>query len=165
MTGSEWSVLGGVFLGGAFPWLEAIVVIPIGILAGLPPVLVALVAVTGNLLTVGLAAVFGQRLRIWWTARRHARSETAAPSEDPAKLERRNQRRVRIDRVMDRWGMLGLAVLGPIGLGTQLSALAAVALGVSAREAIVWVGAGTVAWSVVAAVLTVTGVSIAGIGI
>ncbi len=164
MTVSEWSVLGGVFLGGAFPWLEAIVVIPVGVLAGLPPVLVVLSAVTGNLLTVALAAVFGQRLRNWWTARRRARLGAATKKQDPAKLERRNRRQARINRVMDRWGMLGLAVLGPIGLGTQFSAVAAVALGVSARQAIVWVGAGTVAWSVLAAVLTVSGVSIAGIG-
>lgn len=123
-----------------------------------------LVAVTGNLLTVGLAAVFGQRLRIRWTARRRARGETAAESENPAKLERRNRRQARFDRVMDRWGMLGLALLGPIGLGTQLSALAAVARGVPAREAIARVGTGTLAWSVVAAVLTVSGVSTSGIG-
>ncbi len=164
MTGSEWMLLGGVFLGGAFPWLEAIVVIPIGVLAGLPPVLVVLVAVIGNLLTVWLAAVFGQRVRLWWAARRRARAETDTKSHSPAKLERHNRRRARIDRVMERWGMLGLAVLGPIGLGTQFSALAAVALGVSARHATIWVGAGTVAWSVVAAVLTVAGVTIAGLG-
>lgn len=164
MTGSEWWVLGGVFLGGALPWLEAIVVIPVGVLAGLPPVLVVLVAVTGNLLTVWLAAVFGESLRIRWAARRHARREASATSEDPSKLDRRNRRRARIDRIMDRWGMLGLAVLGPIGLGTQFSALAAVALGVSARETVVWVGAGTVAWSMVAALVTISGVSIAGVG-
>lgn len=163
MTFSEWSVLGGLFLGGALPWLEAIVVIPVGVLAGLPPVLVVLFAVTGNLLTVGLAAVFGERLRKWWTARRRTRGKNPAMKQDPAKLERRNRRRARIKRAVDRWGMLGLAVLGPIGLGTQFSALAAVTLGVSARQAIVWVGAGTVAWSVAAAILTVSGVSIAGI--
>lgn len=65
---------------------------------------------------------------------------------------------------MARCGMPGLAVLGPLGLGTQVSALAAVAVGVSARMAFIWVGAGTVAWSVLAAVLTVAGVSVAGIG-
>lgn len=65
---------------------------------------------------------------------------------------------------MTRWGMPGLAILGPLGLGTQLSALAAVAAGVSARVAFAWVGAGTVAWSVVAAVLTTAGASFFGIG-
>lgn len=164
MTVSEWSFLGGLFLGGALPWLEAIVVIPVGVLAGLPPVLVVLFAVTGNLLTVGLAAIFGERLRNWWTTRRSTRDETTTKNPDPVKLERRHRRRARIKRVMDRWGILGLAVLGPIGLGTQFSALAAVALGAGARQTIIWVGAGTVAWSVLAALLTVSGISIAGIG-
>ena len=65
---------------------------------------------------------------------------------------------------MSRWGMPGLALLGPIGLGTQFSAIAAVALGVTARSAFLWVGAGTVAWSIAAAGLTLGGVSVAGIG-
>lgn len=163
MTGAHWSILAGAFVGGAFPWLEAIVVIPIGILAGAPPVLVALAAAVGNLLTVGLAAAFGARIRDWWVRRRQHRT-VADGGEDEARAERRQRRQDRISRVMTRWGMPGLAVLGPIGLGTQFSALAAVAVGVSARAAFLWVGAGTVAWSIVAAVLTVTGVSVAGIG-
>ena len=161
MSGSDWLMLAGIFLGGALPWLEAIVVIPVGILADLPPVPVVLVAVSGNLLTVWLTAVYGQRIRHWWTKRKRARLEAAGESEDP---QRRQRRQERIDRIMARWGMPGLAALGPLGLGTQLSALAAVATGVSARRAFLWVGAGTITWSVVAAVLTVAGVSFAGIG-
>lgn len=166
MTGVQWSVLAGAFLGGALPWLEAIVVIPIGILAGASAPLVVLAAVIGNLFTVALAAVFGERLRDWWVARRRRRrgGEDAEGSEDDASTERRMRRKDRINRVMSRWGMPGLAVLGPIGLGTQFSAIAAVALGVSARSAFLWVGAGTVAWSIAAAALTLAGVSVAGIG-
>lgn len=152
-------MLGGVFLGGAFPWLEAIIVIPAGILAGLPAAAVVIAAVTGNLLTVGLAAVYGQRAREWWIKRRRERKP-----ELSATVQRRRHRQERIDRVMARWGMPGLAILGPLGLGTQISALAAVAVGVHARRAFLWVGAGTLAWSAVAAGLTLTGVSIAGIG-
>ena len=163
MTGAQWSVLAGAFLGGALPWLEAIVVIPVGIVAGAPAPLVVLAAVVGNLLTVGLAAVFGERIRDWWVARRHRRRADEG-SEDPAVAERRSRRQDRINRVMSRWGMPGLALLGPIGLGTQFSAIAAVALGVTARSAFLWVGAGTVAWSIAAAGLTLGGVSVAGIG-
>lgn len=161
MTSSQWAMLGAVFLGGAFPWLEAIIVIPAGILAGLPTALVIIAAVVGNLLTVALAAIYGERARRWWIERRRRRRPDG---DHPATAQRRNRRQQRIDRVMTRWGMPGLAVLGPIGLGTQLSALAAVAVGVRARQAFLWVGAGTVAWSGVAAALTLTGVSVAGIG-
>lgn len=164
MTGAEWAGLVGAFLGGALPWLEAIVVIPVGILSGLPAVPVVLAAVLGNLLTVGLAAFYGERVRNWWVRRRRERREAAEGEEDAETARRRGRRQARIARVMARWGMAGLAVLGPLGLGTQLSALAAVAAGVSGRVAFLWVGAGTVGWSLVAAVLTVSGASFAGIG-
>lgn len=162
MSESDWLMLVGIFLGGALPWLEAIIVIPVGILANLPVVLVVLVAVIGNLLTVWLTAFYGQRIREWWIDRRRSRVENPGEPEDPRRHHRHQQR---VKRIMERWGMPGLAALGPLGLGTQLSALVAVAAGVSARSASLWVGVGTIAWSMVAAVLTVTGASFAGIGV
>lgn len=171
MTGTQWALLGGVFLGGAVPWLEAIIIIPAGVLGGLPVLPVVLAGVAGNLLTVWLAAVYGQRLRDWWVRRGARQKEGRAPGREPRATggsheaePRRDRRRERIERVMNRWGMPGLAVLGPLGLGTQVSALAAVAMGVSARTTFLWVGAGTVGWSVAAAALTVSGASFLGIG-
>ncbi|MCI2264797.1 small multi-drug export protein [Sediminivirga luteola] len=159
LSAAQWSVLGGVFLGGATPWLEAIVVIPGGILAGAPVTLVILAGVTGNLLTVGIAAWFGERIRGWWQRWREKRRARSGRAGDPEAEAKRARRRARIERVMSRWGMPGLAILGPIGLGTQVSAVVAVAAGVSAWTSFLWVGAGTVAWSLVAAVATVAGVS------
>lgn len=166
MTGGELLLLGGVFLGGAAPWLEAVVVIPIGIVAGMHPVLAVIVGLTGNLITVALAAWFGQRLRRWWTARRRARGHVPGNPDGPADDagSRRARRWRRIERVMRRWGMPALAVLGPIGLGTQVTALVAVSLGVRARAAFLWVGAGTLVWSVIAAYAAVTGLNFAGVG-
>lgn len=161
MTGPDWLMLVGIFFGGALPWLEAIVVIPAGILAGLPVVPVVLVAIMGNLLTVWLTAYYGHVIRRWWVKRKQARSQN---SEERGSPQTRTRRQERVDRIMARWGMLGLATLGPLGLGTQLSALAAVATGVSARSAFLWVGAGTIVWSLVAAALTLTGASFMGIG-
>lgn len=155
MSAADWSILGGTFLGGAFPWLEAIVVIPAGILAGAPTVLVLIAGVLGNLLTVWLSAVFGERIRNWWVARRAKKRDP----QDVQAVNRKRDRSNRIDRVMSKWGLPGLAFLGPLGLGTQISAVAAVAMGVTARKAVIWVGMGTVLWASVAAILTVLGVS------
>ena len=47
-----------VFLGGAIPWLEIALVVPLGIVSGLSPVGVMIAAFTGNLLTV-LFVIFG----------------------------------------------------------------------------------------------------------
>jgi len=163
VSAADWAVLSGAFLGGAIPWLEAIVVIPAGILAGAPPLLVVLAAVVGNLITVWLAAYFGEQIRNWWL-RRRAKSRATSEAEAATVPAKKQARQQRIDRVMKKWGLPGLAILGPLGLGTQLSALAAVAMGVRARAAFVWVGLATILWATVAAVLTTLGVSAFGLG-
>lgn len=160
MTWAHLSILFGVFVGGATPWLEAIVVIPGGIIAGVHPVPVVIAGVVGNLATVAVAAWFGERIRAWWIARRRARKGDAPAQDD----ERTVRRRQRVERVARRWGLPALAALGPVGLGTQLSAVVAVSIGTTARAAFAWIGAGTVVWSAIAAVLAVTGMSIAGVG-
>lgn len=159
MTGANLAILVGVFLGGATPWLEAIVVIPGGIIAGAHPIPVLIAGIAGNLATVAVAAWFGERIRTWWIKRRMARGgDTAAAEID----ERKARRRERVERIARRWGLPALAALGPVGLGTQVSAVVAVGIGITARAAFIWIGAGTVVWSVLAAVLTVAGVSFVG---
>lgn len=157
MTRTNLAILLGVFLGGATPWLEAIVVIPGGIVAGLHPVPVVLAGVVGNLATVAVAAWFGERIHAWWGARRRARKGDGGQPES-------SQRRQRIERVAQRWGLPALAALGPIGLGTQLSALVASGIGTKPRVAFVWIGAGTIVWSIVAAIAAAAGLSLAGVG-
>ena len=161
-----WLLLAGVFLGGAIPWLEAVVVIPGGILAGLHPVPAVIAGVTGNLLTVALATWFGDRMRRWWRARRAKRAELDDDVEviDEHTAARTSRRARRVERIARRWGLPALAVIGPIGLGTQVSAMVAVGIGIEARRAFIWIAAGTVAWSIAAAIAAVTGMSIAGIG-
>ncbi|MDV6013587.1 small multi-drug export protein [Haloechinothrix sp. LS1_15] len=163
MSVSSVLMLIGVFLGGAAPWLEAIVVIPAGIVAGLHPAPTVIVGLVGNLLTVALAAWFGERIRLWWFARRRQRV-TVGAGAGGADEQERPASWARVERVMNRWGLPALAVLGPIGLGTQLSALVAVGLGVRPRVAFAWIGIATIVWSILAAIAAVTGMSIAGIG-
>lgn len=161
MTRGNLAILLGVFLGGATPWLEAIVVIPGGIIAGGHPVPVVTAGIVGNLATVAAAAWFGERIRTWWIKRRLGRRR----DDDPAGVDdRKDRRRERVERIARRWGLPALAAVGPVGLGTQLSALVAVSIGTTARAAFAWIGAGTVVWSAIAAVLAVTGMSIAGVG-
>lgn len=168
MTGTEWGVLVGAFIGGAFPWLEAIVVIPAGILGGASPVLVVVFALVGNLLTVAVSAYFGAQIRTWWRLRRETKALASDHSglteeqlRDKARvvLEEKDLQPTRVRRIMGRWGLPGLAILGPVGLGTQLSAITAVAMGIRARNAFIWVGIGTTLWAITAGILTVYGLS------
>lgn len=162
MSWADLGLLGGVFLGGAIPWLEAVIVVPLGILAGGPPVLVALAGVSGNLLTVAAAAWFGERVRNWLTRRKADQREARGEPREGSEAGKKRQQR--IERIMSRWGMPGLAVLGPLGLGTQVSVVVAVAAGVRASVSFLWIAAGTIVWSVVAAVLAAYGMSFLGIG-
>lgn len=161
----ELALILGVFIGGAAPWLEAIVVIPAGILAGLHPATAFIAGVTGNLITVAAAAWFGERIRQWWVRRRaeKRRHKQCRDEKEKGTVEVSRRRRW-IEASMQRWGLPALAILGPLGLGTQVSAAVAVGMGTRPRAAFIWVGAGTIAWSIVAAALTLGGVSIAGIG-
>lgn len=99
MSAAQWWGLLGIFFGAALPGLEAVVVIPAGILAGLPVGPVVAAAVLGNLVTVVLSAWFGERIMVWWSGRRQRREwlkndpETAAAKA--AKRARRQQRIVR----------------------------------------------------------------------
>lgn len=168
MSAAElWGLL-GVFVGGAIPWLEAVVVIPAGVVAGLPPAPVIVAGAVGNLLTVALAAFAGEWLKQKWTAWWHRRRRATGKAEDPEADARRAQkahtRRSRIERIMNRGGMPLLALLGPLGVGTQFSAVAAVAIGVSARSAFLWIGSATLGWCIIAGIAAVTGLEILGIG-
>jgi len=144
----------GVLIGGAIPWLEAVAVIPAGILLGLRPVAVVVVAIVGNLGTVALVAFGGERVRAWMVARRRRRVE----GEERGRTSRG-------ERVLARFGVPGLAILGPLGVGTQLSAAIIVSLGVSGRRTFAWVGASTIGWSVLVAILVMWGIDVTGAGV
>ena len=151
----------GVLIGGAVPWLEAVTVIPAGILLGLPPVAVVVTAIIGNLATVALVAFGGERVRSV-LIRRRPRTVGTEGVKSVEVVE--GGRASRAERVMARFGLPGLAILGPLGVGTQLSAAIIVSLGISGRRAFAWVGASTVGWSVVVALLVAWGIDVAGPG-
>jgi hypothetical protein len=126
----------GVFLGGAIPWLEAIVVVPSGILIGLDPLLTVVFAVTGNAITIFLFAFGGNKIRSWMLKRRVSKGKT---DESP--------RIAKAQRSFDRWGIYGLATLGPLVIGTQFAALVAVAGGVKPLKTSIVITAATVIWA------------------
>lgn len=126
----------GVFMGGAIPWLEAIVVVPSGILIGLDPLPTVVFAVAGNAITIFLFAFGGSKIRSWMRKRRLAKGKT---DESP--------RIAKAQRSFDRWGIYGLAILGPLVIGTQFAALVAVAGGVKPLKTSVIITTATILWA------------------
>ena len=109
----------GVFIAGAIPWMEAIAVVPGGIILGLDPVQTVIAAVIGNAITIFLFAYLGSTIRERIMKRRLARGKTG---ESP-KFEKAL-------KAFDKYGIFGMAFLGPILIGTQFAAAASVAAGV-----------------------------------
>jgi uncharacterized membrane protein len=147
-AGSWWSYL-LVFLAAATPVLEVLVVVPAGVLAGMPPVTTALVAAAGNLSTVALVALTGDRILGWWRRRRADQND-----EPPSRRAHRARGHVQ------RWGVPGLALIAPLTTGTHIATVAALATGSDTRRVLRWMAVGVVAWSGAAAAATAAGLDV-----
>jgi uncharacterized membrane protein len=139
----QWGLV-GVFIAGAIPWMEAIAVVPVGILLGLNPLATVVAAVTGNALTIALFAYSASNIRERITARRVSKGKSA----DSPKLEKAL-------KAFDKYGIYGLAALGPILLGTQFAAVAAVVAGIKPARASILIIISTVVWAAVIAIVMV----------
>ena len=132
----------GIFIAGATPWFEAIAVVPAGILFGLDPVLTVLAAVSGNAITIFLFAYAGASIRQWLIRRR----ETKGKSGESPKFQKAVV-------AFDKYGIYGMAALGPVLIGTQFAAAASVAAGVKPLKVSLLITLSMALWSVALAVL------------
>ncbi|MFM1993767.1 MAG: hypothetical protein RL537_456 [Actinomycetota bacterium] len=130
----------GVFIAGAIPWFEAIAVVPAGIVFGLDPTLVVVAAVIGNASTIFLFAYAGSRIRSWLLKRRQAKGKVGE-----------SKRFVRAQEAFNKWGVYGMALLGPLLIGTQFAAAISVAAGVKPLKASLIVTIGMAFWAVLIA--------------
>ena len=99
-------------LTAAFGTLNLWVGIPTGLVLGLPPVFSGLAATAGALLGATLVTLAGERMQCCiysrrWFAKRHQR----------------------VERLWNRYGLVGVAVQSPVLVGTLLSRTVALGLG------------------------------------
>ena len=140
----------GVFLGGAIPWFEAIAVVPAGIILGLDPVLTVVFAVVGNIITIAVFAYGGGAIRKWIISKRVAKGK-----------EPESTKFVKAQQAFDKYGIYGMAALGPILIGTQFAAAASVAAGVKPLKVTVLVSVAMVVWAaVIGWVVVALGISV-----
>lgn len=130
----------GVFLAGATPWFEAVAVIPIGILLGLSPIWVSILAFSGNFATIFLFAYAGDQIRSWIAARRIRAGRSEANPK----------RRQRAEKIFNDYGIFGMAIAGPLIIGTQFAAAIAVGVGVKPFRASIVIGIGMILWGLLA---------------
>lgn len=144
MNIEEWGLI-GIFIAGAIPWMEAIAVVPTGIILGLDPIATVIAAVLGNAITILIFAYLGSTIRAKIVERRVAKGKT---SESP-KFEKALM-------AFDRYGIYGMAFLGPIIIGTQFAAAASVAAGVRPLRVSILITSSMILWaSAIAAAMVV----------
>lgn len=136
-----------VFILAAVPFVEAIILTPIAILAGLPTVPVVLLAVIGNLLTVFIVIVFIDKIKQWRSKRKGEEEEG----------ERSKKRTARAQKIWKKYGLPGMALIGPYLIGSHLAAFLALIFGGTKKSVTVWMTVSVVGWSVVFAVLAHVG--------
>ena len=134
-----------VFLGAAIPWFEIALVIPLGIVWGLSPFWVMMLAFIGNMVTV-LALIIGfDRFKVWYNKRQEAKGKTT------------NKKSERAKQIWNRYGLPGLAMLGPILIGTHIAAFIGMTLGATKKNTTVWLTISIAAWTLVFGLLTALG--------
>ena len=126
----------GIFIAGAIPWFEAIGVVPAGIIFGLDPILTVVAAAAGNIITIAVFAYAGGAIRERVIARR--KSKGKQPKSD---------RFEKAQKAFDKYGIYGMAALGPILIGTQFAAAASVAAGVKPLKVTVLISSAMVLWA------------------
>lgn len=134
-----------VFLGAAIPWLEIALVIPLGIIRGLSPVWVMLIAFIGNMSTVLLLILAFQKVRNWMERR------------NMKKGKGESKRQQRGENIMNKYGLPALTMLGPILIGTHIAAFIGLVFGANKVSTAVWSAVSIAVWCLVFGVLTAMG--------
>lgn len=118
------ALLAVVALGALDLWLA----VPVGLGLGFPPLVVGLAAGGGALLGTAGVLAGGGWIRKRWESRR-------APPEVPG-------RRGRLQRLWDRYGVVGTGLLSPLLASAPLGAALGIALGAPGGRLLLWTGLG-----------------------
>ncbi|GIO03173.1 small multi-drug export protein [Brevibacillus laterosporus] len=139
-----------IFLFAATPMFEVIAMIPIGIFAGLNPILVSLVALVGNAITVFLLILLMEKVQIWLQNKRG--------DKEPSKRQQRAR------QLFKKYGLPGLSILGPALVGSHLTAIMGMSFGATRQKMLLWIGISLVAWTGLAMVIGYFGADLMNIG-
>nr|WP_285890874.1 small multi-drug export protein [Mesobacillus maritimus] len=134
-----------VFLGAAIPWFEIALVIPLGIVAGLSPFWVMVLAFVGNLSTVIPIVYAYDKVKQWLEKRRKKQGKESSKRNERAK------------KIWNKYGLPGLALLGPILIGIHIATFIGMSLGAQKNWVLVWMIASLAIWTLVFGFATILG--------
>ncbi len=123
-------MLTGVLTATGLGFVYFIAAIPAGVAAGASPWAAGVAAWIGYSAGAAVVAFGGKPLRDWLAARRKR------PAKTPAWIE----------RVWNRFGVVGLGLLAPVTVGPQAAAFLAIACGTGALRTTVAISLGALPW-------------------
>lgn len=153
-----------VALAGAIPFIEGEGAVSIGILGGINPVIAAIAAIVGNFLTVALLVLLSSGARTAVVNRRRAsvlagsgRNVEPDAADERLAVEdesaRKAARRQKFQRALERYGVPGVSLLGPLLLPTHFTATMLAAVGVGKVRILIWQAVAIIGWTTVFAVI------------
>lgn len=126
----ELAIYAAVFIGSALPLLEVWIAVPLGVIAGLPWLAAALVGFTGNFITllpIIYAAEKIKKLASRWMKKPSLETKTPESYGGHRKY-----------KILNKFGVPGLAFLGPFLIGVHAAASFAMAMGISKKRVVFW---------------------------
>ena len=133
----SWQQVAALVLVGAIPFIESYLGSFLGVLVGVDPIVAVPAAVLGNLLCTFVLVATANRVRTAAT-RGSSTESTAQPSA----------RRRKVATYLERFGVPGVALLGPIVVASQITAPTLIALGATKRSVYLWMGVSILLWGV-----------------
>lgn len=136
-----------VMIIGAIPFVDSYLGSVIGILAGVNPIVAIAAAIVGNVISMLIFALTAHRVRTRVTAGKQAAELTP--------------RQEKVRRGFDKYGVVGVSLLGPFVLPSQFTSAAMVSFGAPKNAVILWQVISIIIWGVVAGTLAAVGIVLA----
>lgn len=147
-----------VMLAGAIPFIDGEGAAIIGIVGGINPIIAAIFAGAGNLLSVALVVLLSSRARTAVKNRQAGHADATAGGAGtvttieapPAKPESKG--RLRLKKWLVQYGVPGASILGPLAIPGQFTAAMLVGGGTSRARVLLWQAISIALWTTVGAV-------------
>jgi membrane protein YqaA with SNARE-associated domain len=108
--------------------------IPLGLFLDLNPVLIAISAAAGSILSALLVVLLGEGIRKWFIKWRYGE---------------KSPKQGRIYEIWNKYGIIGLGLLSPLLFGAPLGAALGIGLGAPKNRLLLWMALGIVVWSII----------------
>jgi len=136
----QWTV---IFFAGAIPFVESYFAGPLGIIAGMNPVVAIVAGILGNVASMAVLVFVAGRAR---------RLKKNADEPLGAKKQK-------LKKTFDKYGVPGVSLLGQTVLPSQITSMAMVAFGADQRAVILWQTISIILWGVAFSALALLGVN------